>query len=577
MSDKDIFAFAPIEFQLKSRRVGKAYLGPTSRTWQQFVANSGLGTDVVTFNITTPGLTTLMRKNVLINWPLRVRFTGVPVGPPGGPYSIIQPFTGDAPRALPVAQNVTSYSCQIGSQTVATQVSGQYVDAMFRYFKTIDERNTQMGTFPSYQDPLGAGSSTFVKDPGTYAAFTGTAKDPFLNGDQGRDHRGDYPFYLNPVNFPTNASTTQTVLFNSLEPQIGQSIWSQTSVSQEPGLWNTSVVTFSISLANPMNVWSHDITKTSGFTVQTDFYTAPILYGEFWSLPKAIMDLITFPIQYPMSVQTNYPQQSTAIIPSGGLVTVSFQNLTVNSIPDAVLLFLVPTPGQQLSSVTGENSGTIFAMNNYAGISRVPFSSITGPTSITSIVQVTFDNMPAQLSGMTAEQIYNTQVDNGLVNTSFSDWSEFGSVMKFYFGRDIQLKDGLVAGSKGNYNLTIQATFQNNFSQPLTFDPRLILLQNATFTVNRDINTISTNALTEAEVKSASVVPEPANMGAGLFGDIGRLSSFIPVIGQYASPILQGLGNLADAGINAYNRGGNMSEPQRLQVGMKRPRGGVRI
>ena len=391
----------------------------------------------------------------------------------------------------------------------------------------IQERNKNMGSFPSYPDPTGAGYSTFAPNPGTYSAFTGTAKDPFVNGDQGRDHRGDYPFYLSPQNFATNAPNTQTAFFVSCEPLLIQSLFSQTSTSKAGGFYNVESMSFQISLANPMNIWSHDVTRMP-YTAQTSgFYGAPVMLIEYWvpadkSVPRA-------PLEYSVSQITQYPQITTPLIPSGSTFTVTYNNIQSSSIPNSIYLFCRPTPGQSISTNVGELSGTITAMDNYAGIAIVPFNSLTGPSPNIGIMQVTFNTVSSQLSGMTAIQLYNMCVENGLENTSFADWSEFGAVFKLYFGKDIYITDqDTVAGSRGSYNTVIQCNFQNNFSRALTFDPQLIMIQDGYFTIGSESNQVTVGAITKNEVREANPIVERSVAGGGLFGIIGKAASYVP-------------------------------------------------
>lgn len=551
-----VVKIVPSEFQYQHRKVQTAYLGPITRTWQQYVATSGNSSSAIQFNVTTQSKRVIVRKNLLIWYPIFVSFTGTPIGPVGGPYTLFQTSTGDAPRFMPVSQNVTSFSASIGNASVQIQNSGTYIEAMSRYFMTIQERNKNMGTFPSYPDPLGAGYSTSAQDPGCYNAFTGTAKDPFLNGDQGRDHRGDFTFYLNPINFIGNAAgQTQTAYFTSVEPLMGLSIFGQTSTSLTAGFANVDNITLQISLQNPLNFWSHDITKLSGLTYTSGFYAAPTILVEYWTPPSDMQPMT--PLYYPYSAITQYPQNATGTIASGAQFTVVFNNIQVSSVPNALYCFCKAAPGQQLSSVAGEVAGSIYAMDNYAGAPLVPFNSLSGPTPNMGSLQVTFDNSASQLAGMTVQQIYNMCVANGLENTSYSDFCDFGYVLKIFFGKDIFITNtNIVAGSTGSYNMSVQATFQNNYSQGVQFIPMLILVQDGHLLIGDMTNSLDVGSITPYDLaRSQAIVGETSQKGAGLFGTIaGTVTSLLPYVSEY-SGIARSVGNVVDRLANTQWKG----------------------
>lgn len=546
MSNAKVVKVVPVELQGLHKKILTAYLGPVTRSFQGFTASSGTNTNSIQINIVTPSKNVVVRKNLMVYYSLAVAFTGTPIGP--GPYTLFQTTTGDAPRACPIAQNVTGCAASIGDGSVQTQDSGQYWDAISRYFMTIQERNNNMSTFPSYPDPLGAGFNTIgAANPGTYNAFTGTAKDPFLNGDQGRDHRGDYPFYLNPQNFATNvAGQTQTAYFISCEPLLGQSVFSQSSTSLAAGFWGVQNISLSIQLKSPLNVWSHDITKLSGLTYATSFYSAPVALCEFWTPPKNLMPRL--PLYYKMSKLTQCPQLATAAIASGATFDVIFNNQQVSSVPNAIYMWCKPVDGQRLG-VANENAGTIYAMDNYAGAPRVAFSSTTGPSNVSGLVKITFDNAPAQLSDMNVEQLYNMCVSNGLVNTSMAEWMEFGCVYKIFPGKDIYMDPTHVAGSSGNFNMSIQAKFQNNYSQAVAFTPYLLLVQDGYFCIGERGNTVEVGEITGPKLAEAQVaIPEkPETTGEGLYGTIAGTAAALMIPGaQFFAPELMALGSVAE-------------------------------
>ena len=569
MSSLEVVSFISKEFSFLYRKVQSAYIGPTMRSFGAFTSSTGNSTNSIQIACPTTSKEVVTRRNILMYYCLDVAFTGTPIGPPGGTaFSLFQSVSGDCPRSMPMAQNYLNCSVNLDDIPIVAANSGMYIDAMSRYFKDVQRRNLEMSTFPSYPDPLGAGFTTnpqFNVNPGTYNAFTGTAKDPMINGDQGRDHRGDYPFNLSPLNFPTNAGgQTQHAQFVSVEPLLGLSVMSQTSSSQDDGFFGIANITIAITLKSPLNVWSHDCSKLPGVTSSTTFYAAPIALLEFWTPPKHLKPQL--PLYYGYTQITPYQQQTTnSVTKNGGLATVNFATTQLNSVPQAVLVFCRVTPGQQLSSITEETAGSINAMDNYAGAPYAAYGSLSGPTRDQGTITVTFENAPGQLSQLSLQQLYGTQVENGLVSTSFSEWLQHGFIIKLFIGKDIYIQtEDVVAGSKGSYNFQISVKYQNNFNHDVTFDPYLITLQEGHITIGQQTNTLDTGSITADMVRNPiATIDLNKKEGGGLFGSIlGNLTALIPFTSPF-SGVARTIGNVADAAYQYGNKlvGGNVYQP----------------
>lgn len=570
-----VIKVVPPEFQFIHAKAQAAYVGPTKRTFMQYPATSLNSTASVQFNITPSSRKVVIKKNIHIAYPCSVTFTGTPVGG-AGVFRLFQLGVADAPRWLPVGQNATGIVVSLDGCSSQVLNSGQYIDAMARFSMQNEERNQHMSTWPSFQDPLGPGASPYsVTNPGTFNAFTGIMKNPLSSGQVGDDHRGDFPVYLNPDSFgAATPGSVQTANFLSVEPLLGLQLCGQTITSQEAGFYNVGLMAITVTLQSPLNWWSHDATKLATLTSYTSsFYGNPTALLEYWTPPR---DLIpNLPLYYPISKVVQFRQQNTAAIASGATFTVNFNGIQVSSIPQAILLFCKAADGQQLSSVSGENAGTIMAMDNYAGIPRKALKSTTGPSLGTGIVSVTFDNDTNLLNDATAEHLYAIAVQNGLVNTSFSEWCAFGGVHKLQIGKDVQLSNSLTAGSSGTYNLQVQAVWQNNYSQSVIFTPQLIVFQEGHYEIGVTQNSSDVDVLTAQELQQAKSIDEPAGKGKGLFGTLAKISNYVPVLNSLSglastvAPVLDQL-----AGTEYKGEGMYMAPRKRLVSYMEQP-GGV--
>lgn len=580
----DTIVQIPVEFQYQHKRLQIAYRGPVTRSYVVSNATTGLSTQGTTFSFTSPGQDSIMLKNPAFYWYCRSTFTGTPSGNVG-PYSMISRTGGDCPRFYAVSRNFAACSVALDDGTVTTQQSGEYLDAIMRYESTIQERNSNMSTFPSYQDPMGPGWSIRATEPFTYEAFVGTNKDPTVIGDQGRDKRGDFPFYVIPETLPTTApAQQQEVRFLSVEPLGGQPIFSQANTSNAPGFGRINAITIIINFAQQLVWWSKDIKKKPGVTsVSNDWYAIPQIVTEWWT--PAVAQKPTVPLVYPYSNITCYTQNTTALVNPGATQTITCNSLTVNNVPSGIIFFARPTKGQQISNRVGENSGTIYAMDNYAGVQSVPFNSTTGPTYNKGSVNISFDNVSGQLSTASPENLYNTMVRNGLVNTSKSDWMEGGGIYFLKFGSDIYLSENKVAGSIGTFTLQVSFVIQNNYNQPLTFDGYLLVIQEGHFIIGPDGNKSELVMIKPTEL-NPQIMAEPASqVGNGLFGTLTKPLSWIPWLTPYHG-LIQGAARFGDQllgteykGDGLVRTGGAMYVPEkkrRLEFAPKE-RGGYAV
>ena len=530
----------PLELQYVHTRVARAYLGPMSRSFQQFIATSGTSSTSVNFTLQSPSPTTIVRKNIMIYWSLFQRIVGTDVG------ATLFGVDTDAPRDFPVSSNILAMNGSIGNSSFQIASSGQYLKAMMRYYATIQERSKHLGTCPNYPDPLGPGANQRIANPGTYAAFTGDPKDPLASGEQGFDHRGDWQWYLSPLLNGGAPGANQEARFVSCEPLLMLTPFGQSCTSDGPGFANVQNMTVQMNLNANLNIWSKK-NGTVTYTVTASsagFYAAPVALLEFWNPPESLIPMT--PLVYPISQVVQF-QQADVTAATNTAFQVNFNNIQVNQVPNAMIIFCKPKFGQVLSAVASVTAGSIYAMDNFAGIPQVALAATAPTPPNTGIVKITFDAQSGQLSDMTAQQLYNMQIANGVESLSFSEFCAFGGVMKFYFGKDIfTSKANVVGGSKGSFNLQVQASFQNNFATQVIFEPWMILITEGNFTITNTGNDATYGGLTEQDIIQAPLrTQEMSKFGNGLFGTIGKIGTTVLGLGEF-SGIANAAGNIID-------------------------------
>lgn len=91
-------------------------------------------------------------------------------------------------------------------------------------------------------------------------------------------------------------------------------------------------------------------------------------------------------------------------------------------------------------------------------------------------INIGFDNTSGILANATKEQLYRISAENGC-ELNWSQWSkEVGSVFCLDFGKDISLREGVVAGLEGRYSFNIRATFKNNNPTKTVAIPKLYVI-----------------------------------------------------------------------------------------------------
>lgn len=643
MSSDNVVIEVPKEFAFSQDRVMKAYQGPISRNIQNYVAtNNNLSS--IQFSIQTPSRRVLVRKNIMVYYDILVTLSAVPVLLAGTvKYSIMVPGQGDAPRFMPVMSNATTIQGSIGDVTLTTNNTNLFIDAFSRYSLTAEERMKLWFSFPHQSDPCGAGLSGQMQNAtgvnltacsaGLYGSFNnkvwvdavtglGTTlqslcvpslKNPLIQGTGSVDKNGDWYYFMAPANFGSASATTQTAHFVSCEPFLGLSGFGQTSLSREAGFVNVQNMTFNITLQNNPTMWSHDISiggigvaSTSLVTEADSFPATPQMFIEYWT-PEEKLNIFSSIYYYPYSAITYFSQPKTNAIAAGATFQVVYQNVQVSSVPQEMYMFcIVSNATQQLLNTTSTitaysvQAGGPTAMNNYAGVPSgqtiIPSGASTPGTYPiqNNIISITFDNSPAQLQSMNAQEIYAMCVENGLSGMTFADFQAFGGIYKIIFGKDVystNTNEVVLGGTVGSYNIQVSCYFQNNFGQSLIFNPILVTVQQGFIRVGPDGNRLEQNALSNQNLANAKVYVDNSPVqqvsvnsdlkGGSLLGTKAGGASFLENVGDFFGSLASAPLNLAgvrtDALTNIGRQIGNSANKITQRLGINRLTGGKRI
>jgi hypothetical protein len=136
----------------------------------------------------------------------------------------------------------------------------------------------------------------------------------------------------------------------------------------------------------------------------------------------------------------SYPTRSSVGIAPNGTVNIAMQSIQVSSIPKRIYIF----------AKRDDANETFLTTDTYFSLQEN-----TNPITITW-------NNNQFLASSTIQNLYEIAVKNG-VNMNFSEWTKYrGSVLALDFGTDIGLQSNEAAGTIGNYQLSVTASFRNN-------------------------------------------------------------------------------------------------------------------
>lgn len=278
--------------------------------------------------------------------------------------------------------------------------------------------------------------------------------------------------------------------------------------------------------------------------------------------PKSVVPYMEFP-RYITAYQGG-------AIPSGSVVQIQSQTITLPQIPDLFIIYVKPNP----TSLTPQQ-----------GDYYLPVA--TSADNITAPLSINFDNFAGLLSSHTAEQLYSMSVKNGL-DMDWNSWvgeAHLGSALdvgslggnQTNFGGAACGRSALVGGMlvlKPSQDITLQTgqapslvgnfTFQFNLQVKNTSPAALSGVQLYVITANsgffesiRGSSRIIKGVLSEQDIISAPLAPQGTRDmlqryvgGAGMFGSLANVLSKAKDIYQQTKPMVSSVkGMLPESGM----------------------------
>ena len=245
--------------------------------------------------------------------------------------------------------------------------------------------------------------------------------------------------------------------------------------------------------------------------------------------PKSVVPYMEFP---------RYISQPGTSIPAGQYGQLISQTITLPQIPDLFIIYAKP----QASALASTDADYYFPVASADDGIRAPLS-------------INFDNFSGLLSSVTAEQLYQMSVHNGLE----MDWQQWlgyahlgtggtgpaagsaatglgsgrvpltGGVLVLKPSQDITLQTGQAPSLVGNFTFQFQVQVKNNTAVPQTPQLYVITANSGFFESIRGSSRIIKGVLSEQDIISAPLAPTAtrAQMGRWVGGAMKGLATVL--------------------------------------------------
>lgn len=363
-------------------------------------------------------------RRMLLKWYVELTITGTS---PAG--TLLQLGTNDGIRCMPISSMINNAQISFNGQSVSTLLS-EYIQALNRYE---DEQmsNGWVSTSPSQPDQFQ-----------TYSDYTvyGPARNPLARygANTTQIPRGGHP-----ITVVSDNGTTAVVRFVITEPlRLSPLTWDD---FDQPALIGVNQITVQLNLNDFSRFWCH--AYSAGYSITA-------ITGSFYQNCELQYNLITPDSSVPISRQKNYFWSYSKIdryltnagsVAQGASSSITCNSITLNAVPSRIYMYLRQRDADLLSTTTAW-----YNSDNMASIQSL---------------NITFNGVSGLLASASPQQLYLMSVKNGL-QLSWPQFNQFvGSPICAAFGSDIGLgNQGLAVGTRGNFQLTVQA----NFTNPIT-------------------------------------------------------------------------------------------------------------
>jgi hypothetical protein len=487
-SDIDLIKVVDPRIDLHDKLAFEVYCGAQNVTYQQYFRQSA-SAGSQTYNIQLPSMDTVISSEVLIRNTITLNISGAP--PLGVP--LINIGYSDALAPFPYHQAISVSQSSINNNSVAQNTR----DILAPLLRMLDSRRLQRynGTCPvmpdvyqNYGDCVGAVNNplgsyfnaqdndivprgAFSIDSVAFVSSTNAAVPTVANGGL---TAGNVP--VGTVTGGVADTLVCAVTFTTTEPLL-LSPFTYAGMGSQSGMMGITNLNFIFTTGDWSRCW-----RSAPFA---NGNVKSVSYNNISNSYLLIQYLTPHPSQLKASRNIRPFYTLDRYITNGGSTIQAnsvgnrfvSNNLQMNGVPDKIWVVI----RKPIANSNCSNSDSFFPITN---------------------VSITFNNLAGILSSATTEDLFKI----GTESTNQS-WQEFqgyanvndnltgagrkvplsGGFLCLGMGRDVNLPDEFLApNSLGQFNLLVQATFNNNTNQVLNAGDyeMMIVLQNGGMLVN---------------------------------------------------------------------------------------------
>jgi len=433
---------------IDSSRSYNVLSGPRELQWKPNISTN-YASSQVSFSVPPPSEQTVVDRSIKQKWSVLFVLQGV--GLNGG--NLVNFDSGTiALRKSPIASCISTQSVTLNNTAVSNNVQ-DLVDPMFKYSISKDEQNGSLSESPDMDDQFQ-----------NYNDGLGWSRNPLslYGGNVDQQTRGAFnftggssPSLVVNYNNNTGASFVYTVTENIfLDPFT----FGDYDASGFVGLRNMD---FTFTIGNLSRMLSINSSAGSITNLTAQFNSAPVLLFKYATLNELVQPFESNkPYVYPYNNVTRYATPSGSSLSSNAQLTLTSNNLQINSIPQRLYIFV----RDQNQSLTYNSSDVYCVLEN---------------------LNITWQNRNGLLASATKQDLYNICARNGC-KQSWAQWSQYqGSIMAVDMGRDIGMDPLEAPGLLGNFQLTVTATVTNCNQSNSLVNPTLYIIsvEAGTFTI----------------------------------------------------------------------------------------------
>ena len=366
-------------------------------------------------------------------------------------------------RQLPINSVIDNIDLTLNGTHFSTDTAN-YVKAVAQY------------TSPEYRQSV---YSDFSHHPDTHA---GLYRDAFIEANlhkhggvptglarDGTGRMGETPRGVILNNMADNvdannscviSTNKKSITFNLVEPLM----ISPLCMNYGKGLTNVNNIDISIKFKNTFNrILSYFDATDEGLFCQTNAGSGQVkstdITADMFSIEGTpelrirnftaqddikIPNEIILPYYQPRRYETTVGDQATGV-----LVTTTTNNRRLDQIPESLYVWIEPSRSSLVSAAAAPTAPQYLAHN------------ITDTNNLIQKINITFGNQVGILSGYNEKQLFELAIENGCDLTDYNEARIKGYCLKLIFGKDIPLADNESAGTRGDYNISMDVDHRN--------------------------------------------------------------------------------------------------------------------